>query len=68
MKKEIIKIKQNMARSFSFAFIRWLSCCASRRGGRKATPVSKSAIKAYDPKSVTLSKTGGSRGGGAGKK
>ena len=68
MKKEIIKIKQNMARSFSFAFIRWLSCCASRRGGRKATPVSKSTIKAYDPKSVTLSKTGGSSGGGAGKK
>ena len=57
-----------MARSLAFAFIRWLSCCASRRGGRKATPVSKSAIKAYDPKSVTLSKTGGSRGGGAGKK
>ena len=57
-----------MARSFAFAFIRWLSCCASRRGGRKATPVSKSAIKAYDPKSVTLSKTGGSSGGSAGKK
>jgi hypothetical protein len=58
-----------MARSFAFAFIRWLSCCASRRGGRKATPVSKGTIKAYDPKSVSLSKKGGSgSGGGGGKK